>query len=171
MLREVDALTKAFSKYAGLKILVGHHPIFTSGKRTFRYNGDGELPYMRRLRQTIEDCGIHFYFSGHEHQQSHITGPTCEHITQGCGGARLKPNREHARRAEGWRDSEKALRYFNVVGGFAIVDVNAAFEVHLRFLGIPLGKPAHAAHVIHEHRWNSLNDIGDRSLKTSLHPD
>ena len=110
MRREITAISETFSQFAGFEILVGHHPIFTPGKRTFRYNGDGEVVYMRRLRQTIEACGVHFYFSGHEHHQSHMTGPACEHITQGCGGARQRPNPKHDRREPGWRDAEKVLR-------------------------------------------------------------
>jgi hypothetical protein len=165
MNRELEALSETFAACAGLKILVGHHPIFTAGKRTVLDNGDGELLCMRRLREAIEDCGVHFYFSGHEHQQSHMAGPTCEHIIQGCGGARLKPNLRHPRRDDGWRDAEKALRYFGVFGGFAIVDVDAARGVRLRFLGIPLGEPAHAVRIIHEFHWNSPDEIGDRSLQ------
>jgi len=81
MAREIDALTKTLAKAPELRVLVGHHPIFTPGKRTLRYNGDGELLYMRHLRRAIEETGVHFYFSGHEHHQSHMTGLGCEHIT------------------------------------------------------------------------------------------
>lgn len=165
MAREIDALTETFARCAGLKILVGHHPVFTAGKRTMLDNGDGELLYMRRLRRAIEDCGVHFYLSGHEHHQSHISGPACEHIIQGCGGARQKPNPKHARRADGWNDAEKALRYFKVIGGFAIIDADAACRVHLRFFGIPQGEPVNAVRVIYERRWQGLHEFGDGTLR------
>lgn len=163
--REIDALTQTFDSCAGFKILVGHHPIFTAGKRTFRYNGDGELLYMRRLRRVIEDYGVHLYFSGHEHHQSHITGPTCEHIVQGCGGARIKPNPKHLRRQNGWRDTEKVLHYMDVIGGFAVVDIDANYRVRLRFFGVRWDEPAHTIGVIYEHRWQSLADAGDHTLR------
>jgi hypothetical protein len=167
MASEIDALTETFAPCAGLKILVGHHPIFTAGKRTLRYNGDGELPYMRQLRRAIEKCGVHFYFSGHEHHQSHMTGPTCEHIIQGCGGARVMPNAKHPRREDGWRDAEKVLRHIEVSGGFAVVEVNAAYEVRLRFFGIQMDEPASAVRVTYECRWQGLSKIGDRELTNS----
>lgn len=166
MAREIDALTQTFSLGSGFRILVGHHPVFTAGKRTFRYNGDGELLYMRRLRRAIEHCGVHLYFSGHEHQQSHMTGPTCEHIIQGCGGARDRPNRKHPRREEGWRDGEKILRHMDVIGGFAVVEVDSTHGVRLRFFGVRFDEPAHAVRVIYERRWKGLGEIGDRSLRT-----
>jgi hypothetical protein len=165
MEREIAAIARCFQHQNGLKILVGHHPIFTPGKRTFRHSMNGELTYMRRLRRVLEDCGVHFYFSGHEHQQSHITGPACEHIIQGCGGARVKPNRLQPRREEGWRDEEKALRYFQVIGGFAVVDVSAAYDVRLRFFGIPHGKLAQEVDVVYEHHWHGLKEIGDSKLR------
>ena len=166
MAREIDGLTETFASCTGFKILVGHHPIFTAGKRTFHYNGDGELLYMRHLRRAIEDCGVHFYFSGHEHLQSHIVGPACEHIVQGCGGARDRPNPKHPRREDGWHDVEKALRYIEVIGGFAVVDITATNSARLRFFGIHFDEPAHAVRVIYERRWHGLSEIGDHRLRT-----
>ena len=43
MADEIRAMREAFVRSSGLKMLVGHHPIFTAGKRTFRYNGDGSF--------------------------------------------------------------------------------------------------------------------------------
>jgi hypothetical protein len=165
MAREIEAVAGTFANAHGLKIMVGHHPIFTPGKRTFHHNGDGEILYMRYLRQVIEDYGVHFYFSGHEHHQSHMTGPTCEHITQGCGGARQRPNPKHSRREQGWRDIEKVLRYLEIVAGFAVVDAYAAGSVRLRFFGIPFGEAAHEVRVIYECRWQGVGEIGDRNLR------
>ncbi len=165
MAREIDAMAESFASCDGLKILVGHHPVFTAGKRTLLDNGDGEMLSMRRLRRAIEDCGIHFYFSGHEHQQSHMTGPTCEHVIQGCGGARQKPNPKHPRRDPGWCDAEKSLRHFSVMAGFAIVDADATHSTRLRFLGIPFGEPVDAVRVIYEYRWRGLGEIGDPRLR------
>ena len=165
---EIEALTETFAAHPGVRILVGHHPIFTAGKRTFRYNGDGELFYMRRLRQAVEDSGVHFYFSGHEHHQSHITGPHCEHVTQGCGGARQAPNPKHPRRQDGWRDNEKALCHLEVVAGFAIVEVDTTYQIRMRFIGVGRGgQGPQAMRVIHEHSWNGLNAIGDARLQSS----
>jgi len=162
---EIEALTETFAGRPGLKILVGHHPIFTAGKRTLRYHGDGELLYMRHLRRAIEDCGVHFYLSGHEHHQSHITGPRCEHITQGCGGARKAPNPKHPRREDGWHDAEKVLCHLEVAAGFAIIEVNSTHQIRLQFIGVGAGEPDQAIRVIYERTWDGLDSIGDARLQ------
>ena len=161
---EIEALAETFAACSGVKILVGHHPVFTAGKRTFRHRGDGELLYMRRLREAIEDCGVHFYFSGHEHHQSHITGPGCEHVTQGCGGARQAPNPRHPRRPDGWHDKEKVLRHFEVVAGFAIVDLDENYQIRMRFMGVGKREEGIAARVIYDRAWTGLEAIGDARL-------
>ena len=146
-------------------VLVGHHPVFTPGKRTYRFNGDGELLYMRILRRAIEDRGVHFYFTGHEHHQSCTDGPRCVYVVQGCGGVGERPNAKHSRRDAGWRDAEKAFRFLEVMGGFAVVEADAVHSIRLRFFGIPFGESAEAVRVIYERRWKGLDEIGDRSLK------
>jgi hypothetical protein len=170
MERELEAATEYFSGFQGLKILVGHHPVFTSGKRTYRYQGDGEIRCMRRLREMIDGIGVHFYLSGHEHHQSHATGPTCEHIVQGCGGAGAKQNPRHSRRINGTRLSDKIFRFQQVMSGFAILDMDQHFNVRVRFIGIPAHAPADQFRVIYEYYWSGLDEIGDRSLRPCRQP-
>jgi hypothetical protein len=88
---------------------------------------------------------------------------------QGCGGARQKPNRKHPRREDGWRDAEKVLRYFEVMGGFTVVDADASQKIRLRFFGISHGQAAQNLHVIYELRWQGLNEIGDPNLRATTH--
>lgn len=166
MERELESVAGTFSNFNGLKILVGHHPVFTPGKRTYRYAGDGEIRCMRRLRELIERLGIHFYMSGHEHHQSHTTGSSCEYIIQGCGGAGKRPNPKHSRRSNGMRLHDKVFRFLEVMNGFSVLDIDEHFSVRLRFIGIPLNASADAHRVIYEYRWTGLDDIGDRSLSS-----
>mgnify|MGYP003694285475 CR=1 FL=1 len=96
MNRELEASSETFASCAGLKILVGHHPIFTAGKRTILDNGDGELLCMRRLRRG--DRGLRrplLFQRPRAPAESYGRSEPCEHIIQGCGGARLKPNLRH----------------------------------------------------------------------------
>ena len=170
MNQQIDAIRESFATATGLRILVGHHPIFTAGKRTLRYNGDGEQLYMRKLRRAIEDCGVHFYLNGHEHHQSHITGPFCEHITQGCGGARQAPNPRHARRENGWHDDEKILRHLEVAAGFAIFEMNAALQVRVQFISVGANEKEPTTRVIYECAWDDFYSIGDPLLRGSAAP-
>lgn len=167
MKHELASIYETFSDFRGLKILVGHHPVFTPGKRTYRHRGDGEMRHMRRLRETIEHLGIHLYLSGHEHHQSHTTGLTCEYIIQGCGGAGRRPSPKHSRRKNGTRLSDKVFRFMKVMNGFAVLDINEHFHVRLRFVGIPWNVPADEYRVIYEHCWAGLDEIGDRSLSSA----
>jgi len=110
-------------------------------------------------------AGVHFYLSGHEHHQSHITGPRCEHITQGCGGARKAPNPKHPRREDGWHDAEKVLCHLEVAAGFAIIEVNSTHQIRLQFIGVGAGEPDQAIRVIYERTWDGLDSIGDARLQ------
>jgi len=168
MEHELASVSAAFSKFRGLKILVGHHPVFTPGKRTYRYRGDGEIRCMRRLREFIETLGIHFYLSGHEHHQSHTTGRACEYIIQGCGGVGKKPNPKHSRRMNGTRLDDKVFRFLEGMNGFAVLDMDEHFSVRLRFVGIPWDAPAGEYRVIYEHYWAGLDEIGERSLSAAV---
>ena len=99
-----------------------------------------------------------------EHHQSHITGPHCEHITQGCGGARerLIPSTLVGRTA-GSRTSTP--RHFEVVAGFAVIEVSATFEIRVRFIGVRPGVTIRIRAVIYERAWNGLDLIGDARLR------
>ncbi len=162
MVAQIEAMVASFEDARGLKMVVGHHPVMTAGKRTFRHAGDGVLDYMRPLRRAIEEAGVHFYFSGHEHHQSHITGRGCEYVVQGCGGAGSRVNRKHPRRPDGWRDAEKALGFFDVCNGFAIVEASGSLEVAVRFIGMAHDDPPEAAREIYRFDWSP------RSLEASL---
>ena len=162
---EMRAISESFANHPGLKLLVGHHPVFTPGKRTYRYGGDGEVLYMRPLRHLIENLGVHFYLSGHEHHQSHTTGASCEFVIQGCGGAGRTPNPKHARRPDGWSDAEKVFRYCAVKNGFAVLEADASLSVRLRFLAIDVDAPADTVHVIYERRWSGGSGFGLGSLR------
>ncbi len=154
MADEVSAVKKSFAGVDTVKILVGHHPVLTAGKRTFRYDGDGVVGYMRPLRRALQESGVHFYFSGHEHHQSHITGGGCEYVIQGCGGEGARANPKHPRREDGWRDADKVLRFLDVCNGFAIVDVDASREACVRFFGIQFDEPAASIREIYAFDWS-----------------
>jgi hypothetical protein len=161
---ELDAAARCFSHAGGIKILVGHHPVFTPGKRTMKNGGDGELRCMRRVRELIQSTGIHFYLSGHEHHQSHTTGSACEYIVQGCGGAGVRANPRHVTRPDGARLPDKVFRYLKVMNGFAVLELDSDFRADLRFIGVPSDAPATGLRVIYRYRWSGLREIGDPGL-------
>ena len=89
-----------------------------------------------------------------------------KYIVQGCGGAGRKPNPKHSRRNNGARLSDKVFRFLKVMNGFAVLDINEHFNIHLRFVGVPWDVPADEHRVIYEYCWAGLDEIGDRSLSS-----
>jgi len=69
---------------AGWKILVGHHPLLTTGRHADR---NGEVPRVNRaVRPLVEQCGVQLYLSGHDHHQEHLTADGFDQIIQGAAG-------------------------------------------------------------------------------------
>lgn len=63
------------------KIVIGHHPLYTGGKRI-----DDENFVRPHLEPILKEYGVDFYLAGHEHDLQHIKpdGPT-HHIISGAG--------------------------------------------------------------------------------------
>jgi tartrate-resistant acid phosphatase type 5 len=72
---------------AAWKIVFGHHPLYSSGKRHGTTDGIRSV-----LEPVLEKHGVHAYFAGHEHdlQHNHIKGKTVEHFISGAG-SKLRP--------------------------------------------------------------------------------
>lgn len=69
------------ASHADWKIVVGHHPMYTGGKRADEVNTQ-----RLHLEARLKRAGVHFYLAGHEHDLQYIKpeGPT-HHIISGAG--------------------------------------------------------------------------------------
>ncbi|MCU4676792.1 tartrate-resistant acid phosphatase type 5 family protein [Catenovulum sp. 2E275] len=66
------------------KIVIGHHPMYSSGKRY------GKTDSVRqKLEPILEKYKVQAYFAGHEHDLQHnqIKGKTVQHFISGAGSA------------------------------------------------------------------------------------
>ena len=76
---QVEIARKYLCNRSGWKLLVGHHPVYSSGKH-------GDTGFMvRRVNPLIKDCGVHFVFSGHDHHLEHIRARGFQQIITGAG--------------------------------------------------------------------------------------
>ncbi|MEQ1490669.1 MAG: tartrate-resistant acid phosphatase type 5 family protein [Terricaulis sp.] len=61
------------------KIVVGHHPIFSSGNH-------GDTPSVaERVRPLLERYGVQAYFNGHDHDLEHLTSAGVNYVCSGSG--------------------------------------------------------------------------------------
>ena len=72
---------------ADWRIVFGHHPLYSSGKRYGETDGIKSV-----LEPILEKYRVHAYFAGHEHDLQHnqVTGKTVEHFISGAG-SKLRP--------------------------------------------------------------------------------
>jgi tartrate-resistant acid phosphatase type 5 len=77
---QANAIRRRFCGKPGWKGIFGHHPVYSNG-------GHGDQDFIwEDYGQVMKDCGIQFYFGGHDHHQEHITGDGFELILQGAAG-------------------------------------------------------------------------------------
>jgi hypothetical protein len=109
----------------GWRLLFGHHPIYSSGAHA----DDRGLIEMRLalLDSLIEACGVHLYFSGHDHHQEHLSAGSFEQIIQGAAASPREFGQ--APRVEGVQRLVASDRL-----GFALVRVTPQ-RLELRFFG------------------------------------
>lgn len=73
------------SRTQSWKFVFGHHPIVSAGRGFDPKNG---AKMRERLLPVLGECGIHVYFSGHDHHQEHIKvdldGVRFDQIIQGA---------------------------------------------------------------------------------------
>jgi tartrate-resistant acid phosphatase type 5 len=62
----------------GWRFIMGHHPIHSNG-----YHGDEKI-MTEKVLPLVKECKIQVYFSGHDHDQEHITGMDFEQFVQGA---------------------------------------------------------------------------------------
>ncbi|ANP47037.1 purple acid phosphatase family protein [Candidatus Viadribacter manganicus] len=66
---------------AAWKIVVGHHPILSSGNH-------GEAPaVVERVKPLLERYGVQAYFNGHEHDLEHLVDRGVHYVCSGSGAA------------------------------------------------------------------------------------
>ena len=75
----------------GWRILATHHPLVSNGAKNNRFREDNVYDALHRF---IEECGIHLFFSGHEHLQQHVQMGGVDYLIQGAASStrtRKKP--------------------------------------------------------------------------------
>jgi hypothetical protein len=117
---------------------MGHHPLYSSG---WHSNMRGDAPKLMEplLGPLIEACGVHFYLSGHDHHQEHISAPAVEQIVQGAAG-KLRPISRIGQRADGVEQLA-----VGVVFGFALLEVTPQ-KLEVRYFGYGKDQPYSAWH-------------------------
>ncbi|MDU0355401.1 metallophosphoesterase [Paraglaciecola aquimarina] len=78
---------KLATTQAKWKVVIGHHPLYSSGKRFGKTNGIQQV-----LEPIFEKYQVDAYFAGHEHDLQHNrpAGKTVEHFVSGAG-SELRP--------------------------------------------------------------------------------
>jgi len=135
---QVERARGALCGGGGWKILIGHHPLYSSG---WHGNARGEYPKMidPLLEPLLEACGVHFYLSGHDHHQEHLSAPGFEQIVQGAAG-KLRDVNRIARRSPGVEQLGAASLF-----GFALLEATAE-RLEVRFFGYGPGRRYSAWH-------------------------
>ena len=85
--KHLEGIAEALRDRQGWRVLVGHHPMYTTG----HHAEDRELEDLRGLlRPIVEDLGVHIYLSGHDHDQELLRHGSLIQVVQGSG-SRLRP--------------------------------------------------------------------------------
>lgn len=95
---------------ADWKIIIGHHPLYSSGKRF------GKTSEIRGVLEPIfEQHKVDVYIAGHEHDMQHNrpAGKTVDHFVSG-GGSEIRPVSQRS-----------FTRFAKSTGGFAAITVTA----------------------------------------------
>ncbi|MEL6534945.1 MAG: tartrate-resistant acid phosphatase type 5 family protein [Bacteroidota bacterium] len=71
---------------ADWKIVVGHHPLYTGGKRAEEYNTQ-----RQHLEGRMQQGGVQFYLAGHEHDLQHIKPEGVTHHIVSGAGSEVRP--------------------------------------------------------------------------------
>ncbi len=135
---QVDRAKESLCGGSGWKLLIGHHPVYTSG---WHGNARGEYPDMidMLLAPVIEACGVHLYLAGHDHHQEHLQAPAFDQIVQGAAG-QLREVRRIKERTEGVAQLAVESLY-----GFALIEATAT-RLEIRFFGYGKNHPYAAWH-------------------------
>ncbi len=141
------------------KLVFGHQPVYNSG----HHANDGNEQRARALlaEPLFQECGVHFYFSGHAHHQEHLTAPGFEQVIQGAAAKSKGRNKS--------RMSRVTQRHFSREFGFAIVEIDPD-ELRLHFYDVfdttqsgELRSPG-PEDIFESYSWcGSRDDIGDPS--------
>lgn len=79
---QLEWIDKTLDVDVDWKIVVGHHPLYTGGKRA-----DDKMWVRMHIEKLLTKHNVHLYFAGHEHDLQHIKNdqlPT-HHIISGSG--------------------------------------------------------------------------------------
>ena len=80
--RHLEGIEQALGGKQGWRILVGHHPLYTTG----HHAEDDELEVLRRLLEPrIAELGVQLYLSGHDHDQELLRKGSLIQVVQGSG--------------------------------------------------------------------------------------
>ena len=117
---QIERARAHLCRATGWRILFGHHPVYTAGRRHGGANGTLETIRENLVDPLIRPCQVDLYLAGHDHLQAHLRTPDFHQIIQGAGGADLYRVRK------GWRfPEEDKVTVMNARSslGFAIMEV------------------------------------------------
>lgn len=103
------------------KIILGHHPMYTGGKR------EADKSYVRaHLEDRLNQLGAHVYFAGHEHDMQHVKAAGKMHHFVSGAGSEVRPTgmldislfagSEHAFAAVSLTKDEMLVQFINFKG-------------------------------------------------------
>jgi len=101
------------SSTADIKVVMGHHPVYTSGA----HYGEDERFLRKRIAPILEKNGVLLYISGHDHNLQEywkLYSPT--HYIVSAGGSKVEG---------AFTQGDVHLRYFDQVNGFCAVEASA----------------------------------------------
>lgn len=117
---QLRSIRKNMCGFKGLKIIAGHHQIFSSGKHNFNRK------MYRKLMPIIKKCRIDLYLAGHDHNLEHLQRHDVNYVISGAA-AKLRGRGDKSKYSKwfkselgflilGLREDKYRLRFYNVKG-------------------------------------------------------
>jgi len=78
--KQLQWIDSVLNVEADWKIVIGHHPLYTGGKRA-----DDKMWVRSHVEPLLEKHDVNAYFCGHEHDLQHIKAKKTHHIISGAG--------------------------------------------------------------------------------------
>lgn len=105
-----EMLEKEMCSFKGVKIIAGHHPMWSVGS----HGNDEEIQEL--LWPIIKKCHIHFVFNGHDHDQEHMLREGVNLFIQGAGAKSKTVDRDAM--------EANLTRFASATPGFALFNLD-----------------------------------------------
>jgi tartrate-resistant acid phosphatase type 5 len=83
--KQLEAAKQDLCGKPGWRVLLGHHPVYSSGQHARSRGPRGQSPEMAEhlLGGVIQPCAVQVYFAGHDHHQEHVRAAGFDQFVQG----------------------------------------------------------------------------------------